>query len=261
MNQGKILAQGTYDELSGHPYMLQVQDIHASNKEEISNANKKALSLPQLALDKEQSGQHSEINFETSSSSEHGQASNILDDAEISQKLEKFTGAISGLDKESEAIVGKLLLDERKENMTADWKTYAKLFNMAGGTLIFGLLVLSTVFFQYFDIYSISVSQEWADSSAEAQAEQYSSYMTKLALISIVGFTLRTVHAHVFDQRRRAIGRDVHKETLQRILLAPVNKFFDVTPIGKIMQIFTEDLNVFYGRILDAPKEIFDLLC
>ena len=97
--------------------------------------------------------------------------------------------------------------------------------------------------------------------SVEAQAEQYSSYMTKLALISIVGFTLRTVHAHVFDQRRRAIGRDVHKETLQRILLAPVNKFFDVTPIGKIMQIFTEDLNVFYGRILDAPKEIFDLLC
>lgn len=85
--------------------------------------------------------------------------------------------------------------------------------------------------------------------------------MTKLALISIVGLTLRTLHAHVFDQRRRAIGRDVHKETLQRILLAPVNKFFDVTPIGKIMQIFTEDLNVFYGRILDAPKEIFNLFC
>ena len=75
MNQGKILAQGTYDELRGHPYMLQVQDIHASNKEEISNANKNALTLPQLALDKAQSGQHSEINFETSSSDEHGQAS------------------------------------------------------------------------------------------------------------------------------------------------------------------------------------------
>ena len=98
MNQGKILAQGTYNELSGHPYMLQVQDIHASNKEEISNANKNALSLPQLALDKAQSGQHSEINFETSSSDEHGQASAILDDEEISQKLQKFAGAISGLD-------------------------------------------------------------------------------------------------------------------------------------------------------------------
>ena len=138
--------------------MLQVQDIHASNKEEISNANKNALTLPQLALDKAQSGQHSEINFETSSSDEHGQASEILDDDEIKQKLQKFAGAITGLDKESEAVVGKLLLDETKEDMNANWNTYAKLFNMAGGTLIFGLLVISTIFFQCFDIFSISVS-------------------------------------------------------------------------------------------------------
>ena len=85
--------------------------------------------------------------------------------------------------------------------------------------------------------------------------------MMTLAIISIIGLTLRTLHAHVFDQRRRAIGRDVHKDTLKRILRAPVNIFFDVTPIGKIMQIFTEDLHVFYGRILDAPKEIINLLC
>ena len=39
-----------------------------------------------------------------------------------------------------------------------------------------------------------------------------------------------------------------------------MNIFFDVTPIGKIMRIFTEDLNVFYGRILDAPKGIMELL-
>ena len=43
-------------------------------------------------------------------------------------------------------------------------------------------------------------------------------------------------------------------------MLAPVNIFFDVTPIGKIMRIFTEDLNVFYGRILDSPKGIMELL-
>ena len=42
--------------------------------------------------------------------------------------------------------------------MNANWNTYAKLFNMAGGTLIFGLLVISTIFFQCFDIFSISVS-------------------------------------------------------------------------------------------------------
>lgn len=40
MNEGKIIAQGSYDELENHPYMQQVQEIHTSNKDEIKNANK-----------------------------------------------------------------------------------------------------------------------------------------------------------------------------------------------------------------------------
>ena len=40
MKQGTILSQGTYEEMKNHPYMVQIQDIHASNKEEIANANK-----------------------------------------------------------------------------------------------------------------------------------------------------------------------------------------------------------------------------
>ena len=67
----------------------------------------------------------------------------------------------------------------------------------------------------------------------------------------MIGLALKTLNDHVFDKRRRAIGRGVHSITLKRILFAPVNIFFDVTPIGKIMRIFTEDLNVFYGQILD----------
>jgi len=43
----------------------------------------------------------------------------------------------------------------------------------------------------------------------------------------------------------------VHKETLTKVLHAPVNIFFDVTPIGKILSIFNGDLEVFYGRILE----------
>ena len=54
--------------------------------------------------------------------------------------------------------------------------------------------------------------------------------------------------------------KNVHKDVLSQILNAPMNLFFDVTPIGKIMRIFTEDLNVFYGRILDSPKGIMELL-
>ena len=43
------------------------------------------------------------------------------------------------------------------------------------------------------------------------------------------------------------MGREIHLSTLRKILLAPINLFFDVTPIGKILQIFTKDMNVFSG--------------
>lgn len=37
---------------------------------------------------------------------------------------------------------------------------------------------------------------------------------------------------------------------------APVNLFFDITPIGKIIRIFTEDMNVFKGELLDKCEQI-----
>jgi len=33
MNDGKILAQGSYKELESHPYMQQIKEIHQANKD------------------------------------------------------------------------------------------------------------------------------------------------------------------------------------------------------------------------------------
>ena len=52
--------------------------------------------------------------------------------------------------------------------------------------------------------------------------------------------------------KKRYMAHDITKTTLQKILEAPVNLFFDVTPIGKILDIFNGDMNVFRGEILDG---------
>ena len=39
MKDGRIAAQGTYEELENHPYMKEVQDIHTKNKREIQEQN------------------------------------------------------------------------------------------------------------------------------------------------------------------------------------------------------------------------------
>ena len=63
-----------------------------------------------------------------------------------------------------------------------------------------------------------------------------------------------------FTKAKRSMGKDVHKVTLRRVLLAPVNTFFDVTPMGKIMNIFMGNLNVFEHQVLEAPNRIFEML-
>ena len=71
----------------------------------------------------------------------------LLTDNEIAEKLESFSGAITGLDEETSEVVGKLLLDEMKEDMTAGSESYARLYRMIGGFSIIGLLCLATIFF------------------------------------------------------------------------------------------------------------------
>ena len=46
----------------------------------------------------------------------------------------------------------------------------------------------------------------------------------------------------------------LHEEMIDRILKAPVNLYFDITPIGKSLNKFTEDINVLnhMGGIIES---------
>ena len=55
------------------------------------------------------------------------------------------------------------------------------------------------------------------------------------------------------------MGVEIFESTLEKILMAPVNLFFDVTPLGKILQIFTDDMNVFRGEILEPLQHMMNM--
>ena len=44
--------------------------------------------------------------------------------------------------------------------------------------------------------------------------------------------------------------RILHSEMLNKVLSAPINLFYDVTPIGKILNRFSKDLNVLDSQLL-----------
>ena len=76
-----------------------------------------------------------------------------LTDGEISAKLTAFAGADRGLDEDTEKVVGKLLLEDKDENVNADKETFSKLFKMIGGFFTLSILATTTCAFKYFDLY------------------------------------------------------------------------------------------------------------
>lgn len=88
----------------------------------------------------------------------------------------------------------------------------------------------------------------------ETQAEQHSEYMKKIFFICLIGVILTNAVSFCMENLKRYMGVDVVKKTLTKIMKAPINLFFDVTPLGKILQIFNEDMNVFKGEIV-MPME------
>ena len=127
MDQGRITAQGTYEELKNNSYMLNIKDIHQRNKDEIEKANAEANEKLQearetLGADKEQDQE------EVQQSEEKESKTIVLTDEEIQQTLKSFEGAKAELDEDTSNLIGKLLLNENDEKIAASSGTYYKLF-------------------------------------------------------------------------------------------------------------------------------------
>ena len=93
----------------------------------------------------------------------------VLTDEQIKAKLKKFEGADRGLDKSTEVVVGKLLLDESDEKVDADSETWSKLYSMIGGFPTIFILGSTVTLFKYFEIYKQGVTQTWSDAPPEVQ--------------------------------------------------------------------------------------------
>ena len=165
MKEGKIIAQGSPIELWAHPYLLEIQEIHDKNKQEIE-----AMNMEQDELIRKVSGSGltlSDIESDPEDNKKPEEKTFGLTDEEIRAKLRKFSGADRGLDKQTEQVVGKLLLDEADEKVDADQETWSKLHGMIGGSTTILVLGVTVTSFKYFEIYKQGVQQEWSDATPE----------------------------------------------------------------------------------------------
>ena len=98
---------------------------------------------------------------------------------------------------------------------------------------------------KYQKVYFESLQIEYAATDPETQGSVHHQFMKKIFFVSLVGIAIQIAKSFYLRQRKRYMGVKVHQDTLSRIMKAPVNLFFDVTPIGRILRIFTVDMSVF----------------
>ena len=80
-----------------------------------------------------------------------------------------------------------------------------------------------------------------------------------MAFVGLFGMIFGNIRDLVLQRMKKTIGRGVHKDTLRQVLKAPVNIFFDVTPVGKILNIFTRNMMVFYGQIIEPLNHMMNM--
>ena len=81
----------------------------------------------------------------------------------------------------------------------------------------------------------------WATSPDQFSSFWFFFFMCLGASTSqIIGLYGRVCTAQLFTWRA---GKKLHNQMIERVLKAPVNLYFDVTPIGRILNKFSKDLN------------------
>lgn len=59
------------------------------------------------------------------------------------------------------------------------------------------------------------------------------------------------------DYRNRNLGTKVHGMALDKVMHGSVNKYFDVTPVGRVIRKFNQELRVFRGGLLSSFQSCF----
>ena len=82
----------------------------------------------------------------------------------------------------------------------------------------------------------------WAKSTIDEQ-QQFKFYSLATFTITLSAGLTVLLRGRVFLYEGWRAGRKLHEEMLGRILEAPINTYFDVTPIGRVLNKFSSDLN------------------
>lgn len=133
----------------------------------------------------------------------------------------------------------KLMIEEDRRRGNIPWPVYQHFLAFNGGLRYTLLLLLTMTCFQICLVMSSIYLQIWT-TNADQTANTY--YLKYYAIISLNVSTFLVLRiALVFSSNLKMIHK-LHQKMSAALLYAPINKFFDRIPIGRILNRLSKDL-------------------
>eukprot|EP00835_Amoeboradix_gromovi_P005264 NODE_479_length_7889_cov_0.324390.p1 type:complete len:624 gc:universal NODE_479_length_7889_cov_0.324390:5959-7830(+) len=143
----------------------------------------------------------------------------------------------------SESLGTKLIEEEEISNGSVQFRIYLFYIACSGGVFVWVLLCC-----REFINHGLRVSQDywlnvWSTESLTSTADNASHYLLLYILLGLLGIVFNFVF-QVFEFRTALKGSSrTHELLLKGVLSTPV-RFFDVTPVGRIINRFSKDVQV-----------------
>jgi ABC-type multidrug transport system fused ATPase/permease subunit len=143
-----------------------------------------------------------------------------------------------------QAAKGTIIENEADEAVVVEAATYRKLIKYNGGPIMLIMVNVVMIGFMLSSIYMNLLLMEWANQPQDVQysrLEHYTLWIFGFAVCTAVCIFAR-VAILLFGSLRAT--RLLHDKIFAKVIRAPINLYFDVTPIGKILNRFSKDLQV-----------------
>ncbi|EUC66120.1 ABC transporter protein YOR1, putative [Rhizoctonia solani AG-3 Rhs1AP] len=143
-----------------------------------------------------------------------------------------------------------MMQNEERATGSVSWKVYKAYFSAANIKAVFPLLLLAISLFQGASVMSPYWLVFWQENRFPIKQGVYMAIYAILGFAQAFGlfcmggvFAILTFHA----------SQSLHRDALDRILHAPIS-FFDTTPLGRIMNRFSKDVDTIDNVIGDACR-------
>ncbi|XP_035914955.1 multidrug resistance-associated protein 1 isoform X8 [Anopheles stephensi] len=137
----------------------------------------------------------------------------------------------------------KLIEQEKSETGSVKWEVYKHYLKSIGLTLSVATVILNMIF-QGFSIGSNLWLSRWStDESAENDTSVRDMYLGVYGAFGagqVLSTFLSTLFLYVGALEA---SRTLHKTLLRRVLHAPLTSFFDITPVGRVLNRFSKDID------------------